>query len=78
MWTRDLQAGLFLRDGRRLDTVHDALGFILALPKDRRDAEHWDLAYDALTAAERGRATHLDLAAAQRRLSAALKIDGLL
>lgn len=78
MWTRQLQSALVLKDGRRIETIQDAIDFISSLPDARRTAEHWDLASDAVATAGRGRATHLDLAAAQRRLTAALKADGLL
>jgi hypothetical protein len=78
MWTRHLQAAVVLKDGRRLETVHDAVDLISSLPRNRQTAEYWDLALDALTTAERGRATRFDLAAAQRRLTNALKTDGML
>lgn len=78
MWTRQLQSALVLKDGRRLETIQDAIELISSLPELCRTSEHWDLASDALANAGRGRATHLDLAAAQRRLTHALKADGLL
>ncbi|GEM_PF-3945461 len=78
MWTHHLQAPLVLKDGRRLETVHDAIEMIASLPQDRQTAEHWDSALDALATIDRGRATHFDLAAAQRRLTSALKAEGML
>ena len=54
MWTRQLQSALVLKDGRRIETIQDAIDFISSLPDSRRTAEHWDLASDALANAGRG------------------------
>jgi hypothetical protein len=77
-WSRHLQSRLILRDGRRIETVQDGLDFIASLPESDRATEAWELAVDALMAAARGHSSHLDLAAAQRQLTAALKAKGML
>jgi hypothetical protein len=66
-----------LKDGRRLMSLDDARALMLDLPSRHRFNPHWENAAELLMKARRRGGTPADVEAFERKLTRALKAEGL-
>jgi hypothetical protein len=77
-WARNLTSPIVLASGATLKTLGDARDLILANMRwQRHRDEHWEQALELVARAARDSATEVDVARASRRLTDALKAQGL-
>ena len=75
-WSRKLKNPITLADGRRIRSLADARGIILALPEGHLADAHWQHAAELLLTA--ARSAKAPLASFEDQLAVALKAEGLI
>jgi hypothetical protein len=72
-WQAPLLRAIVLRDGTRLDTLHEARAYMIALPEDHQHRNAWQKAAELLMVAAANRD---GIPAANKQLELALFIEG--
>jgi hypothetical protein len=77
-WSRKLPVPLTLDSGRSLTTLRESANFLLGLPERHQRKDHWQSAVEALMKASTDGSNNAQLEAAEERLIAALRAEGVL
>jgi hypothetical protein len=77
-WSRKFPVPVTLDSGRSLTTLREAANFVLGLPERHQRNDHWQSAAEALMKAATDGSNNFQLEAAEERLIAALRAEGVL